>query len=278
MSDLKDMLDGKEAEQEKPEAEAPEVEANEAEIEGEDAEGGEAEKDAAPKEDEKPKTPREPKSVPLAAFLEVQRKLEARLSEAEKRAADAEAKSKAQPDYSSFLKKPPEKIPSVYDDENGYTEGLRETQSAELANLKFQISLDNAVVTFGEDKVNGALLAFQQAAQNTPGLRQAAEASRNPVREIVQWHEAQQKLSYADRIEAAHLKEIAEAGGLEALKKALRVQIQKELSESAAQADGDDEDDAPVHKKPVMPSNFNKGGKGGNKDVPPATDLKSLLA
>lgn len=278
MSKLQDVLDDKETEQEKapdaqPEAEAAEEEAPE--TGDEDAEAPEAE---AKDEVEKPK--REPKSVPLAAFLEVQRKLEARLSEAEKRAADAEAKAKTAPDYSSFLKKPPEKIPSVYDDDAAFAQTLSEQQSAQIANLKFQISLDNAMQTFGQDRVNEAMGAFQRAAAQNPALAQAAEASLNPVREIVQWHETQNNLSLVEKIGGGQtLKKLFEAGGLEAYEKALRAQVEKELSSKFAKAaDADEADEAPVKAKPVMPSNFNKGGKGGNKEVPPDTSLKSLLA
>lgn len=280
MSKLADLLNDKETEQETT-PDAPEVEADEAETEAQEAGDEEAPPEKAEAKDETERPKREPKSVPLAAFLEVQRKLEAKLSDAEKRLSDAEAKTKAQPDYSSFLKQAPDKIPSVYDDETAFAQTISERQSAELANYKFQISLDNAMQTFGQERVGEAMSAFQSAAKNNPALRQAAETSMNPVREIVQWHETQNNLSLVEKIGGGQtLKKLFEAGGLEAYEKALRATIEKELSAKAAPADDadDDEDDAPVRQKPVMPSNFNKGGKGGNKEVPPASDLKSLLA
>jgi hypothetical protein len=271
------MLEDKEPEQEtetpEPEAEAPEAEAEE-EPEAEAAE-------PEPKEEQKPKAPREPKSVPLAAFLEVQRKLEAKLQEAEKRAADLESKTRTQPDYSSFFRKPPEKTPSVYDDEQGYNDANRQFVQADTYNTRFGMSLDYAVQSFGQERVNEAMHAFQQAAQSNPLLMQAAEKSYNPVREIVQWHELQTNIGYIDKVGGGQtLKKIADAGGFDAYEKALRAQIEKEMADKAAAqvADDDDEDEAPIQKKPILPGNFNKGGKGGNKDVPRPSDLKTLLA
>lgn len=281
MSELNDLLEGKETEEEAPDAPEQEVVEEEATDEAqEDGEPEPEEAEAKEETEEKPKAKRESKSVPLAAFLEVQRKLEARLAEAEKKAAEFEAKSKATPDYSSFIKKAPDQIPSVYDDEQGHTEALRQAQNAELANIKFNISLDNALATFGNDRVNEAMSAFQQAAQNNPMLRQAAEASYNPVREIVQWHETQQKLSYADKLQADQLRKLAEAGGLDAYEKSLRAQIEAEFKAKMNTGDDDgDEDEAPaIRKQPTLPSNFNRGGKGGNKETPRDTSLDALLA
>jgi hypothetical protein len=140
------------------------------------------------------------------------------------------------------------------------------------------MSLDYAVQSFGEQKVNDALAAFQAKAKANPLLIQAVENSYNPVREIVQWHETQTNLAYLERVGGDSLRKLAEAGGLDAYEKALRAQIEKELADKYAGVVDDDEEPAPAAARPTLPSNFNKGGKGGNKDVPRPADLKSLLA
>jgi len=281
VSELDDILQGEEPEEKTPEApeeKVEEAESDEAQKDEADAEAEEKPAEASDEGEEKPKKPREQRSVPLAAFLEVQNKLKAELDAKDKRLAELEAKQKAQPDWSTFIKKPPEEVPSVLDDEKGYHDALRQTQSADLSNLKFQISLDNALVTFGEEKVNAAILAFQEAAKTNPLLIQAADNSRNPVREIVQWHDDQQRLSYAQKLQADHLRKIAEAGGLDAYEKTLRAQIEAELKAAMeTQADDEDEEAPPAQKQKPMPSNFNKGGKGGNKSVPADSSLEALL-
>lgn len=274
------MLEGKEPEQEKPEAETPEPEADEAEPESEEAKGdGEAVKDAKPQEDEKPKKPREQKSVPLAAFLEVQNKLKAELEEKSKKLSEFEAKAKAAPDYSAFYKKPPETVPSIYEDEQGYAAATRQQMQAESFNNRLGMSLSYAVQSFGQDKVNAAMGAFQEAAKANPMLHQAAEASYNPVLEIIQWHETQTKLAFADKLKAEELQQLAAAGGLDGYTKALRAQIEAELKAAKAEpnADDDEADEAPPAKL-NLPSNFNKGGKGGSRPVPASSSLKDLLA
>ena len=253
MSELDDLIEDKEQpeQEEQDPVEAQNDEADEADAPDEPEKGGDVEAAETEEADEKPKAKREQRSVPLAAFLEVQNKLKAELEEKSRRLSELEAKAAEKPDYSSFYKKPPEQIPSVYDDEQGYTESMNQTRQAEMANLKFQISLDNGLAMFGQEKVDGALSAFRAAAEQNPMLIQAAESSLNPVREIIQWYETQNTLQKLEQV-----------GGLDAYEKDLRAKIQAELKaefEKNAQAQTDDEeDDAPVQKpKMNLPGNFN---------------------
>lgn len=274
MSDLDNLLEG----EDEPKDEAPEIETAEAD-ELQDAEApdgdeeGEDQAEAEPQQaegsdDEKPKKPREQRSVPLAAFLETQRKLQDKLDAAEKRAAEFEAKAKEAPDFSKFFKKPPEETPSVYDDEEGYTKSGRSYVDAKDFNTRFGISASFAVRQFGQDTVNAALREFDEASQANPLMQQAIENSFDPVGEIMSWSQTQKTL-----------RTIQQAGGLDAYEKNLRAQIEAELKakKPAPVAADDDAEEALAQPKPNLPGNFNKGPKGGNKNANPHQSLDELL-
>ena len=274
MSEIDDLLDGDNDPEEAPETEAAEAdepdtdEGSEAEADEDDGDGEAEETQAEEPEPEKPKKPREQRSVPLAAFLETQRKLQEKLDAAEKRANELEAKASKAPDFSTFFKKPPEEIPSVYDDEQGFNSAGREAIQAESYNTRFGISANFAVKTHGLDVVNAALAEFDQAAQQNPLLRQALDNSYDPVGEIVTWTQTQKTL-----------RKIQEAGGLEAYEKNLRATIESELkAKKPAQAVADDSDDEmPAKQNLNLPGNFNKGAKGGNKNAVLHSSLDELL-
>lgn len=275
MSDIDNILDGEDEKEEKPEAEAAEPdetpdEGGEEDDAGEDDGDGEAEEEqAAEPEAEKPRKPREQRSVPLAAFLETQKKLQEKLAAAEARATELEAKASKAPDFSSFFKKPPEEIPSVYDDEQGFQTASRDAFQAENFNTRFGISANFAVRQFGQEAVSAALAEFEQASQANPLLRQALDNSYDPVGEIVEWTKTQ-----------AALRAIQGAGGLEAYEKNLRAKIESELKAkkpAKVEAVNDADDEAPAKPQVNLPGNFNKGPKGGNKNAATHSTLDDLL-
>lgn len=278
MRDIDDLLDGEtEPEEEKPEAK--EVEVDEPSDDGEEAQADEAEgndeaedkAESEEKPDEPEKKPRQQRSVPLAAFLEVQNKLKAELEAKDKKLSELEEKASKAPDFSTFFKKAPEETPSVYDDEQGFYAASRDTIQAESYNTRFGISANFAVKQYGQDTVQQAMAEFDQASQNNPLLRQALDQSYDPVGEIVTWAQTQKTL-----------RQIQEAGGLEAYEKTLRAKIEEELKakkpKEAAKAEAPDDDEAPAKQNLNLPGNFNKGPKGGNKSAVGASTLDELLS
>lgn len=264
MSDLDDLL------QDDDQTKTEDMEAGQADAEPDEGEAEGAEQSQDESDEPERGAEKERETVPLAAFLETQRKLQARLDEAEKKARELEAAQKAKPDLSAFYREAPKDIPSPFEDDEGYTRALEDRYKADMANRTFGISLDNAVTTFGEDKVNTALQAFGEAARSNPLLMQAAEASVNPVREIVNWYDQQSFLRQRDSFEP-----VLSAGGLDAYKAALRAEWEAERAANAAQTDENALEQSPQEKQ-KLPGNFNKGGKGGVGKFTPAS-LDDLL-
>jgi hypothetical protein len=157
MSDLEQIVDGVEPEQNEPEV----VEAADP-----DQEASEATEVA---EEPKPE-PKSEATVPLAALLEVRQELQA-------------LKNLATP------KPEPTPAPNVLEDQEGFQKYVGQQLNQQVTNVKLDISEEMTRAAHGDEKVDAAFAAFQ-AAQD-PTLHQSVMQSRNPWGEVVKWHERQ---------------------------------------------------------------------------------------
>ena len=167
MSDVDDLLDGKDEEQpEVVETPAPDAPAPaEAQPQGE----------PTPVQPEpKPEAP----MVPLAALQEVRdqaRDLRRELDQ-----------------FRQAQQKPQEapKVPDVFEDQQGYTQFIQTTVQQAAFNARLDMSEGSARDQYGDDVVESALAAAQQA-----GTARQFLGEKHPWGAMVKWHQRQQKMA-----------------------------------------------------------------------------------
>lgn len=192
-----------------------------------EAKAGEVEKgakEAVEVDTHEPPSEGDEKTVPISVVQALRREIQEL-----KRSKGDQKQTQPQPSVPQFAG------PSVDFDEDprSYLEGA-------LHNQKMQMSSFMAGQEFGQDTVNAAWVAFDEACRHDPQASAMSYALLNhphPIREVVNWYRSQQELAA-----------IREAGGLEALK-------EKWLAEAAQQRQ------PAVQSKPNVPPSLAGTGK-----------------
>lgn len=190
----------------------------------EDVETGVKEEAAPPAQAAQPQpeppTGDEGKHVPLAALKALKQTLaerEAELAELRKPKQEQPQKAPTQPEPHQ---NPTSKRPDFTFDESQF-EDTAQLFNARLHKTRMDMSLNFADSQFGEDAVNEAWEAFDQAANTDPRISAFSESLINhphPMGEIVKWHRQQKEIS-----------QLTEAGGLEKLREKLRAELLAEM-------------------------------------------------
>lgn len=163
MSNLDQIINGEQPEQETPvEVTAPEPEPTEVEA-TQDAEKPEAEAEAPAHKDE-------PQTVPVGVVQELRRELR------ELKAAQSQREATPPPD--------------IFEDPKGYQDYVQMAVQNRVDNVKLDISEEMTRTQHGDEVVDAAFSAFQQASD--PALHQQILNSRNPWGSLVKWHQGQE--------------------------------------------------------------------------------------
>ena len=186
-SDPMDFLEDKEAEEVT--AEAPESEPTPAE-EPKEAKGEpQPEPEKAEVDDGVPPAPEpEPTRVPITAMLDEREKRQAAERELQqlrqwREQMEAQARAAQQ------------KTPDIYEDPEGFVRQTQESVQQMLWNERLNMSEALARDKFGDEAVESATQAFQQAARANPAIYAEMRQHPNPYAYVVNWHKRQSILS-----------------------------------------------------------------------------------
>lgn len=246
MSDLDDVLEGKDVEEAVPQAAPEEAVSEEGNAKPEKPEPQEVVEEVS-----------QPDTVPHARFHAVNEELKALKAQlAEKQEEPEERKA---PDLSHLMVQPQQQaqLPDPLDDHAGFSQSLDQRMNGRLSEVEqrvvFNVSNRLAVQAHGQDAVNEAMGAFAEAARTQPVLQQMFQQADDPVGGAVHWYRTQQDLAA-----------IQGAGGLEAYVKA-QIEAQAVAPET------------PQPASPVLPSDMSEAG-GVSRSAPVSDSLDDLLA
>ena len=127
-----------------------------------------------------PQVEKEPKHVPLGTFLDMRDKLR----DAERRAAELEARNRPQPE-----------APDPYDDPAAYGQHLEEKVQTQVTNLKFQMSDQMARQAHGAETVDKAAEWATERAKTDPAFAMSYMREPHPIDWIVRQHKRDGLLS-----------------------------------------------------------------------------------
>lgn len=128
-----------------------------------------------PGEPTAPKSEEEPR-VPLKALEEERRKRQEYQRELES------------------LRNAPKPADPVVDPE-GFRKQFEEQSQKALLNERLNMSEQIVRAHHGDDTVNAAMQAFEEAQQSNPGLRATILSSRHPYQSLIDWHKREQVLA-----------------------------------------------------------------------------------
>lgn len=195
----------------------------------------EAQETPEPEVQEEPAKPeaKETPMVPLNAVMEERTKRQA----LEQRLAALESQ------------KPPEPLPDVLEDQEGFARRIISQMDQKLQNERLNMSEAMARSAYGDDVVNAAMAALEQ--DGTDADRQSITAKSHPWQELVQWHEKRQTM--------------AEMGGnpkawMEAQREAIRKEVEAEMAAKQ------------VRKDPSLAASPNLGARKGPEFAPTSLD------
>lgn len=161
-----------------------------------------------------------------------------RRKEAEARAAELERQLAALSQPKPAAPAEPAKPVDIWENPDGFVKAALDPIQQELAQTRFDLSLDRAIATHGEDAVKAAETALREAVERGEldgnKVRAALSQSRAPILDIVQWHQNSPAVREAK----------------------LREQIRAELQQEMAASQPQPTVEQPSTPAPVMPTNL----------------------
>ena len=168
------------------------------------------EQEAAPE----PEAKTEPPMVPLAALHEVR---------------DSNRELRQRLDQIQAANQPkPEPVPDILDEPEKYAQYIQRTQSAQMVDMRLNMSEEMTRMTLGDEVVDAAFEAFKPNL-GTPVHDQIMTA-RNPYKAMVDWHKQQQVISeigddpaaYRARLEAEIRAEVEAQAAVKQVKEGVK--------------------------------------------------------
>lgn len=120
----------------------------------------------------------EPKHVPLAALEDERRK-----------------RQEIQRELEALRSKPADKAIDPVVDPEGFRKHFEEQSQKALVNERLNMSEQIVRSHLGDEAVDAAMQAFEEAEKSNPGLRATILASRHPYQSLVEWHKREQTLA-----------------------------------------------------------------------------------